>query len=169
MERKKQKPLTQTQKEFLAYGKSILISDNMNQERNFTQHRGTSVYEHSIGVAYTSYFIAKHIPIYFHEDSLIKGALLHDYFLYDWHEKDDSHKWHGFCHPRIAMNKANEDYGINALEANIIHRHMFPLTPIPPKYRESILVSIMDKVCAIGEMLNIRYLAKSLRMELDLD
>ena len=67
------------------------------------------------------------------------------------------------------MNKANADYGINPVEANIIHRHMFPLTPIPPKYKESYLVSIMDKVCAIGEMLNIRYLSKSMRIELGLD
>ena len=169
MERKKIKPLTQTQKEFLAYSKGIADSDLMNQERNFTQHRGTTVYEHSIGVAYTSYFIAKHMPFSFREASLVKGALLHDYFLYDWHEKDDSHKWHGFCHPRIAMNKANADYGINPVDANIIHRHMFPLTPIPPKYKESYLVSIMDKVCAIGEMLNIRYLSKSMRIELGLD
>ena len=82
MERKKIKPLTQTQKEFLAYSKGIADSDLMNQERNFTQHRGTTVYEHSIGVAYTSYFIAKHMPFSFREASLVKGALLHDYFFY---------------------------------------------------------------------------------------
>lgn len=169
MERKKLKPLTHTQIAFLNYGQHITSSEKMNEERNFTQHRGTSVYEHSIGVAYTSYFIAHHIPIRFNEQSLVRGALLHDYFLYDWHIEDDSHKWHGFCHPRIAKEKAREDYEINDLEANIIHRHMFPLTPIPPKYREGVLVSIMDKVCAVCEMLNIRYLSKSMRLELQLD
>ena len=134
----------------------------MNQERNFTQHRGTTVYEHSIGVAYTSYFIAKHMPFSFREASLVKGALLHDYFLYDWHEKDDSHKWHGFCHPKIAKEKAESDFGLTKVEANIICRHMFPLTPIPPRYKEGFLVSIMDKICAVYEMLNIQYLPSAL-------
>lgn len=46
---------------------------------------------------------------------------------------------------------------------------MFPLTPIPPKHREGILVSIMDKVCAICEMMNIRYLSKAMRLQYHLD
>lgn len=169
MERKKSKPLTRTQLEFLTYGYPITSSKEMNEERNFTQHRGTSVYEHSIGVAYASYFVASHTPIHFNEKSLITGALLHDYFLYDWHDHDESHKWHGFCHPRIAKEKAEQDYNINELEANIIARHMFPLTPIPPKYKEGVLVCIMDKLCAVCEMMNIRYLSKSMRLELQLD
>lgn len=169
MERKKIKPLTQTQKDFLLIGHPITSSSKMMKEKHFTQHRGTSVYEHSIGVAYTSYFIAKHLPVQFDEKALIRGALLHDYFLYDWHEKDDSHKWHGFNHPRIAKEKAIQDFQINEKEANIIHRHMFPLTLIPPKHREGVLVSCMDKICAICEMMNIRYLSKSMRLELNLD
>lgn len=169
MERKKLKPLTSTQLKFTCLGHTITSSKHMNKERHFTQHRGTSVYEHSIGVAYTSYFIASHLPFRFDEQALIRGALLHDYFLYDWHEKDDSHKWHGFNHPRIAKEKAFQDFQINDLEANIIARHMFPLTPIPPKQREGILVSIMDKVCAICEMMNIRYLSKAMRLQYHLD
>lgn len=87
MERKKLKPLTSTQLKFTCLGHTITSSKHMNKERHFTQHRGTSVYEHSIGVAYTSYFIASHLPFRFDEQALIRGALLHDYFLYDWHEK----------------------------------------------------------------------------------
>lgn len=169
MERKKRKPLTSTQKDFLYLGQHITSSNYMKQERKFKQHRGTSVYEHSIGVAYTSYFVAKHLPFKFDEKSLVRGALLHDYCLYDWKDKNDPHKWHGFNHPRIAKDNAKEDFQINELEENIIHRHMFPLTIIPPKHREGVLVCMMDKVCAVCELMNIRYLAQSMRDELDLD
>ena len=153
MERKKIKPLTQTQKEFLAYSKGIADSDLMNQERNFTQHRGTTVYEHSIGVAYTSYFIAKHMPFSFREASLVKGALLHDYFLYDWHVKDENHKLHGFRHAKRALDNAEKDFLLNPIEKDIIERHMFPLNIKLPKYKESVIVCIADKICAMWEML----------------
>ena len=32
------------------------------------------------------------------EKSLIRGALLHDYFLYDWHKSDQGHRLHAFFH-----------------------------------------------------------------------
>ena len=38
--------------------------------------------------------------------SLIRGALLHDYFLYDWHDKNKPAKFHGFTHPKIAFENA---------------------------------------------------------------
>ena len=79
-----------------------------------------------------------------------RGALLHDYFLYDWHLTHE--RWHGFRHPYIALSNASRDFDLTAREKNIIVRHMFPLTPIPPKYRESLLVSTADKICALKEV-----------------
>ena len=29
---------------------------------------------------------------------------------------------------------------------------MFPLTPIPPRYKESVLVTVSDKICATKEV-----------------
>ena len=85
--------------------------------------------------------------------ALVRGALLHDYFLYDWHEKDRSHCLHGFRHPSTALKNARADYPLNRIEKNIIARHMFPLTPIPPTCREAWLVCIADKYCALQETL----------------
>lgn len=158
--------LTETQKEFIEKSKDILTSEGMQMEKTFTQHNGTTVYDHSLGVAYSSYWLLKRLHIDFDEDALVRGALLHDYFLYDWHVKEDYRKWHGFRHPGIALKRASQDFEIGKIEANIIHRHMFPLTPIPPKYREAIAVCLMDKVCACAEFLNISYLNKGVRQEL---
>ena len=84
--------------------------------------------------------------------SLITGALLHDYFLYDWHDKEDGHKRpHGFYHPSAALANAERDFEINSRTKNIIKRHMFPLTPIPPVCLEGWVVCIADKICSTKE------------------
>lgn len=53
----------------------------------FMQHGSTSVFRHSVAVAYVSFYIAEKYRIRVNCHALIRGALLHDYFLYDWHEK----------------------------------------------------------------------------------
>lgn len=138
----------------------VLTSEKMQETKYFHQHRGTSVYYHSLSVAYFSLVWANKLRIKCDYKSLIRGALLHDYYLYDWREKDKSHSWHGFRHPFIAAKKAHDDFGLNDLETEIIQRHMFPLTPIPPRHLEAFIVSMADKVLAIREMteLNIKKL-----------
>ena len=35
--------------------------------------------------------------------TLIKGAMLHDFYLYDWHAQDNGeHRWHGYHHAEKA-------------------------------------------------------------------
>ena len=123
------------------------------EEKAAMQHGCTTIYQHSIHVAYVSLFLMEkwHIPL--DEISLVKGALLHDYFLYDWHENDASHRLHGFHHPNTALRNALRDYKLNKREENMIARHMFPLTPIPPGCREAWLVCLTDKWCAMKETL----------------
>ncbi|ETA81707.1 HD domain-containing protein [Youngiibacter fragilis] len=121
------------------------------QTAQYKQHGKTSVYEHSIAVAYTSCWIAGRLHVHVDYISLIRGALLHDYYLYDWHDKSDGHRLHGFFHPRRALENACEDFELTAKEKNMILRHMFPLTPIPPYYLESWIVCAADKLCAMKE------------------
>ena len=83
--------------------------------------------------------------------SLLRGALLHDYFLYDWHDPDPSHRLHGFRHPFFALARAEEDFELTSRERNIIVRHMFPLVPVPPTCREAWIVCLADKWCALRE------------------
>ena len=98
-----------------------------------------------------AHFLEKTLHIKVDRKSLVRGALLHDYFLYDWHEPVLAHKIHGFTHPGIAWRNAERDFDMNPVEKNIIRRHMFPLTPIPPAKIESIIVCIADKRCALCE------------------
>ena len=51
------------------------------------QHGTTSIYRHSLNVAYTSLWMMERWQIRLEPKSLVRGALLHDYFLYDWHRR----------------------------------------------------------------------------------
>ncbi len=102
-------------------------------------------------MAYVSFSIAKKFHINCDYNSLIRGALLHDYFLYDWHVSDESHKWHGFSHARMALLNASRDFELTPIEKDIIEKHMFPLNIRLPKYKESYLVTIADKICSSYE------------------
>ncbi len=121
------------------------------ETRGFIQHGEVSVFVHCICVAYLSCCIMRFFNIKANLTALILGALLHDYFLYDWHDGDPSRKIHGFTHPFKACANAKEDFELTDMEENIIKRHMFPLVPIPPKYREAWIVCIADKICATEE------------------
>lgn len=123
--------------------------------RGFIQHGTMSVHAHVISVARASLAMAEQLErlgIRIDRASLIRGALLHDYFLYDWHDPDPSHRLHGFTHPFAALARAEEDFDdLTPRERNIISRHMFPLVPIPPTCREAWLVCLADKACALHE------------------
>ena len=120
------------------------------QKEHF-QHGRISVFDHSINVARTSLKLAGLLGIAVNKRELARGALLHDYFLYDWHEKDKSHCLHGFRHAGTALRNARQDFSLSKTEENIISRHMFPLTPLPPLCREAWIVCIADKYCAVKE------------------
>ncbi|MCQ5167302.1 HD domain-containing protein [Roseburia hominis] len=130
----------------------IRESSRFKNSKQFIQHGKTSVYMHSVSVAYMSCYIAEKYNLSVDYYSLITGALLHDYFLYDWHDKEDGHKRpHGFYHPSAALANAERDFEINSRIKNIIKRHMFPLTPIPPVCLEGWVVCIADKICSTKE------------------
>lgn len=119
----------------------------------YIQHGTTTTLEHSIAVAWVSLRIAHRLHLRVNEESLIRGALLHDYFLYDWHEKNAGHRMHGFHHPATALRNARHDFRLNPMECDIIVKHMFPLTFKAPSYRESRIVCIADKICSTVETL----------------
>ena len=129
----------------------VCKNSRMLESGRYMQHGCTSVFRHSVSVAHYSFYLAwkMHIPV--NEKALIRGALLHDYFLYDWHEKRKGHHFHGFTHPGTALKNAEKEYELGDIERNIISRHMFPLTVVPPMCREAWLVCLADKYCAVKE------------------
>ena len=77
--------------------------------------------------------------------------MLHDLFLYNWREKGDRTGLHAFTHPKTACVNACKLFELNEKEKDIIVKHMWPLTVIPPKYKEGFILTLVDKYCTLEE------------------
>ena len=103
------------------YGSDILASHNFRKTREYIQHGNMTVSSHCINVAIYSLAISKKLNIPCNQRELVRGALLHDYFLYDWHDKyhRDIKRLHGFYHPGIALRNASKEYKLTEREKDI--------------------------------------------------
>ncbi len=136
----------------------ILESQNFKSTRAHKQHGNMTVNDHVKDVAMCSIAISEALHIRCNRRELIRGALLHDYFLYDWHIPDyeNPHRLHGFYHPGRALRNASREYKLTPRERDIIVKHMWPLTVVPPVCREAWIVTAADKWCFLREMLRLR-------------
>ena len=133
------------------YGGDILDSPGLSHEKTLMQHGDMSVYDHSLLVTERCVAFARAWHARVDMRSLVRGALLHDYFLYDWHEDDDSHRLHGFTHSIRAFRNAKRGFEINEIEEDMIRCHMFPLNLRVPRTTEGRILCFVDKVCATYE------------------
>lgn len=120
--------------------------------KKFNQHRGVSCLQHSINVSYRSFLICRRLGLDYR--SAARGGLLHDFFLYDWHEENPYGGLHGFRHPKIAAINANRHFDLNKREHDVICKHMWPLTIAMPRYKETFVVVLVDKFYCIKEGLS---------------
>ena len=84
--------------------------------------------------------------------------MLHDFFLYDWHEHRKVNSFlelHAFSHPRIALSNSLKYFNLNKVEKDVILKHMWPLTFKLPSYKESFVITLTDKLCALFEVLKV--------------
>ena len=144
---------TKVLQNFEQLAQDILESDNVQQMAVFVQHGSTTTLDHTIDVAHCALRLADLLHLRVDQRSLVRGGILHDYFLYDWHDsKQAPDRWHGFTHPRHALRNAERDFpDLTEIERDVIAHHMFPLNPKPPHTREGWLVSAADKICAVRE------------------
>ncbi|MDO4987364.1 MAG: HD domain-containing protein [Candidatus Saccharibacteria bacterium] len=136
----------------IKFGGDILGSPDFLREKDFIQHGKTNTYDHSVGVAKTAVWVARVLRLRVDYDSLVRGCLLHDYYLYDWHHPGKEHRLHAFKHGKTAGKNAEKDFGLNFIERNMIRSHMFPLSSVVPIYKESFLVGLADKYCTVKEI-----------------
>lgn len=142
-------------KETLKQEFDLIIQDLVSNEtvqkmKNYKQHYDTSCFEHCKNVAYYGYLICKKYNLDY--ISAARASMLHDLFLYDWHTRENGRKGlHAFTHPKTAFENASKLFELNEKEADIILKHMWPVTIKFPKYIESYVITFVDKCCAIQE------------------
>jgi uncharacterized protein len=145
------------------YASDILNSENFKSSKNNIQHSDVSVKKHSMKVAMTSMWINRKLGSKCNEKELARGALLHDFFLYDWHAPEHCglKNLHGFKHPAIALKNADKEFTLTDKEKNIISSHMWPLTlRHMPKCREAGVVTAADKWISTIESLRLHKLSR---------
>lgn len=138
--------------QYLASVGDLLQTQQVQSLEQYEQHFVINRLQHITSVSYLSFLACRKFG--FDARLAARSGILHDLFYYDWREKDESHRLHGLYHPGFSLKNARELLGpLDKRTANAIFRHMWPLTPIPPRYAESMMVSLSDKYCAWQEIL----------------
>lgn len=138
--------------EYLSYVHDIINNKKLRQLDEIVHHHHTTRFKHSIYVSYVSYRIAKRMNL--DAKATARAGLLHDFFI---ENRDEIAKLeqgsHNYVHPKLALENAKKLTEISKVEEDIILKHMFLCTRCSlPKYRESYIVTCIDKYCAIEEV-----------------
>ena len=115
----------------------------------FKQHGDVDRLTHSLNVAKLSFLIGKKLGL--DCKALAKAGLLHD-FHHSERFSIKNKKTKVFSHALTATQNAQKIFGLTKKEENIIRSHMFPLSLVPPKSKEAVLVNCVDKYCTIIEL-----------------
>ena len=132
---------------------AFLNDEKILRMKDISMHRGSNCYLHSFKVAKKAIkksLNRKDVKL----EVVLLGAILHDYYLYDWRKDRSKLKKHGKNHPSVAINNAVKDFDISEEVKKVIKSHMWPINIKDyPKSKEAKIVSISDKAVTIGESL----------------
>ncbi len=136
----------------------ISCDPRVQQMGHYIQHGRVTTLDHCRRVARFSGRMNRKLHLHAKEDVLLRGAMLHDFYLYDWHNKDGgTHDWHGFIHADRAVCNAKKYHLIGQEEEKIIYSHMWPLNITRvPQTREAWIVCIADKLASLEETVFMR-------------
>lgn len=123
--------------------KKIIAFSEFQSMKNLPHHGIISCYDHSILVAQKALNYAHRRDLDYL--SAATGGLLHDLYLY--HKRSMKGSLHRYHHPVTALRNAEKhfDFALNEIIRDAILHHMWPLTPIKPRYPESMMVTYADK------------------------
>lgn len=139
--------------EYMSIVGDLLEDENLMKLDDITHHHYTTRLVHSLFVSYVSYKVAKSMNLDY--VSTARAGLLHDFFLEDRGEVEGLGLGsHNCAHPKIALENAKKITELNKIEKDIILKHMFlcAFSFNIPRYQESMIVTMVDKYCAISEV-----------------
>lgn len=139
---------------FLELMEELLSTEEIQSLKQYEQHLEIDRLQHILGVAFMSYKICRKFG--WDYKAAARGGTMHDLVYYDWRDGETGgwHRLHGYYHPSRALMNARELCSdLTDKEADIIKKHMWPLTVVPPKYKEGFVVTFCDKYCATRELM----------------
>ena len=134
---------------------SFLSNEKILRMKEIPMHRGSNCYEHTFKVAKRAiHHCEKSKKKNINLEVVLIGAILHDYYLYDWRTDRSKIKTHAKQHELIAAENAIKDFSISKEIKEVIETHMWPINiKNYPKSREAKIVSVSDKLVALCEAL----------------
>lgn len=160
--------------DWMLFVQDILLNDEFQKRKLFMHHHDMSVWDHSILVSFNSFLVGR----YFNADLRVCAiaGLLHDFYSQAWlstpelerlengkytklmKEKKSFFKLHGFTHAKDASINYVKYFPEleNKRITNAIKRHMFPLNIIPPRYKEGLIITTIDKWNSVHELPSIK-------------
>ena len=141
---------------------SFLHDERILRMKDIPMHRGSNCYYHSFKVAKKAIRHAiRHKKEKVDLMTILLGAILHDYYLYNWRQNKELLKKHGKNHPYIAAQNAKDDFGITEMVQKVIKSHMWPINIKEyPNSKEARIVTIADKMVSTGEALTFKAFKK---------
>lgn len=131
----------------------LLDTDEVQALKDFTHHKMTTRFQHSLNVSYYNYRLCRLFRL--DAESAARAGLLHDLYHYDTAEYSGSKPVirHSSYHPMVALERAAQLLSLNARERDMIENHMWPVTSARPRYAETYIITLVDKYCAVLEFL----------------
>ena len=130
--------------------KDIIENEMVQQMKQYRQHFSVSCFDHCLYVSYNLYLLCKKHKLDY--VSAARAGLVHDLFLYDWRKRQEGRKGlHAYTHARKAYENAKKIFNLNKKEKDIILKHMWPVTLAIPRYKETFLMTYVDKYFAYSE------------------
>jgi len=163
------KKLNFENKEYYNIVKEILNHEEFLKRKNYEHHFNESVYDHVLRVSYDCYKIGKKLKLDY--KALAIAGLLHDFYDKPWQECFEKTKFfekHGFVHAEQARKNSIKYFPhlVDEKVASMIKTHMFPLNKNLPRYKESWLLTFIDKVDSMEFLLHPTLLSKKGRLKL---
>ena len=125
--------------------------------KRYIQHGSITTYDHVERVTRMCFLVNRRWHLGANERALVIGAFMHDFYLYDWHENDRSHRLHGYHHPDTSCENAVTYFQIGELVQHMIRTHMWPLTITKlPRSREAWILCLVDKYISTEETFAMR-------------
>jgi uncharacterized domain HDIG len=141
------------EKEFYEIINPIINNKEFLKRKKFSHHGEESVYEHSLKVAFKAYKMAKKLKLDYKSAAI--GGILHDFYTTPWMNAEKTRrfwKMHGFTHAKIAYDNVCTyfpEYATPKIK-DIIKKHMWPLNIRLPRYRETWIVTLSDKLVSLS-------------------
>lgn len=136
--------------EYMDCVSGVIDSEEVGMLGDYVHHHFTTRLQHSMNVSYYSFMFCRFLGWDYR--SAARAGLMHDLYFFDNKSVDSEGNKLLKHHPFDALDNSEKTFNLNEIEKDAIVNHMWPCQSIcRPRYKESVVVSFSDKICAVME------------------